>query len=554
MNTSIKMKIYIGLILIIVYHVLPGKLFSQGEIQKEVRVIKPYSPTLSDASKINLLPEFGDTAKENPEFEYKIFPRMYETEFRINPIKPAKMVGLPLPKLYKSQITFGLGNYLTPLAELSVNELRSKTNALALYFKHHSSHGKVKLENNRKVDSDFSDNILRLYGKKMFYRSVVEGGLSGGYNSVLYYGYEPSLDTFLVRKEIKQKINSGGARVRAYSTNPDSSHFNYDAGLTYDIVSDRFKSRENGFVISTKLSTMVKEIYAGGDLKFQYYDFNSPVDTSANIIFDISPYFSKRTAEWRFLLGFTTSFDTREKTSFGIYPRAEFEFNIVKDVLVPYFGLSGRREINNYQKIIFENPYIKPGIRFRNTDYNLIGYAGLKGCYSSRLSYNLKASYTQADSMIFYVNDSGDTLRNQFIPLYDKVSVLSLNGELTWHHSDKIQFLIKGNYYAYDPEVLEKPWHKPVFELSFGAGYNISQKILANANIFYNGKRYAQGVLADPLELKPYMDINFSVEYRYTSILSFFIKLNNCNAVRYQIWNQYPAQKFQIMGGFSYAL
>lgn len=547
------MKIYKGLIVSFAICVIPGNLFPQ-DIRKDIKVIKPYSPTLSDASKINLLPEFGDTLKVNPDFSYSIIPRKYATEFKVNPIKPARMVGLPIPKLYKSQFTFGIGNYFTPLAELTVNELRNKTTAWGIYLRHHSSGGKVKLENDKKVDSDFSDNDLRVSGKKMFYRSVVEGALSGGYNSILHYGYEPSIDTILIEKDIKQKIKTGGVDIRFYSSNPDSSHFNYNAGLDFKVVTDRYKNRENAFVLNTALSTSLKDYFLGGEVRMRYFDFSGESDTSSNFIFDLSPYFSKKTSEWRFLLGFTTSIDRMEKTSFGIYPRAEFEFNIVEDVLVPYFGLTGYREANNYRKIIFENPYIKPGLRLSNTDVSLIGFGGLKGTFNSKIAYNVKASILQSDSMYFYINDSSDTLRNKFTAIFDKTSVMSLNGEVTWHQSNKLQFLLKANYHIYNTEKLEKAWHKPIFELSFGAGYNIKDKILANMNLFYTGKRFAPDALNQVIKLRPYLDANFSVEYRYTKILSFFIRLNNFTASKYQIWNQYPVQRFQLMGGFTYAL
>jgi len=223
-------------------------------------------------------------------------------------------------------------------------------------------------------------------------------------------------------------------------------------------------------------------------------------------------------------------------------------------VLVPYLGLDGKREVNNYRKIIFENPYLKPGTRVRDSEYALIGYAGLKGRFSSKLTYNIKASYSRIDSMYFYENYTGDTLRNQFIPVYDNVSLMDIGGEFTWHQSDKLQFLVKAGYFKYEMDTLQKAWHKPAFQISCGAGYNIRDKILTTANIFFTGSRYAKGINQDPIEMKPYLDANLAIEYRYTKILSFFLRLNNLTAAKYQIWNQYPVQRFQFLVGFSYAL
>ncbi|MEA1897098.1 MAG: hypothetical protein U9N53_05480, partial [Bacteroidota bacterium] len=51
---------------------------AQETIKKEVRVIKPYEPILSEASKINLLPELNDTVKLSPEYQYSISPKNFQ--------------------------------------------------------------------------------------------------------------------------------------------------------------------------------------------------------------------------------------------------------------------------------------------------------------------------------------------------------------------------------------------------------------------------------------------------------------------------------------------
>ena len=95
--------------------------------QKEVRVVKPYSPTLSGAEKIELLPSMDETIDfDIPSITYELYPKRYESQFRVEPIMAARMVKMPLQRLYKSQLTLGFGNYLTPLAELNINQLRSR--------------------------------------------------------------------------------------------------------------------------------------------------------------------------------------------------------------------------------------------------------------------------------------------------------------------------------------------------------------------------------------------------------------------------------------------
>ncbi len=527
----------------------------QAQVEKEVRVVKPYTPTLSDARKLNLLPEFNDSVRVTPDFNYSITPKRYGTHFQVRPIRPARMVGMPLERLYKSQLSLGIGNYFTPYAELTINKLRSRKTDMGLYLRHLSSSGKVRLDNNLKVPANYSDNDGELYGKRMFYRSVLEGGISGGYHSSLYYGINPELDTLLQKKDIRQKIYSAGARLAWYSANPDSLHFNYHFGMNYQLTHDAFSNTENAVRFKGKMETFIGDWYSGLDAVVGYYGNSAGIDSFNNLVVSVNPFVSKSSDEWRFLLGLNTTTDIRNNGTFHIYPRAYFQFNVVKDVLIPYLGVNGYREINDYRKILFENPFVVPGLSVMNTDHSLVGFFGLKGQFSSKMAFDVNLQYSQINDMYFFVNDTTSILQNQFTVQYDNTSLLKAGGSVTWNNDNKLQFVLRANYYNYSTDSLQYPWHLPAFDASISAAYNLRDKILVNADFYFTGKRYAPGFNGqDVVELKPFLDPNLSIEYRYTKLLSFFLKLNNFSATRYQLWEHYPAQRFQAMVGLTYAL
>jgi hypothetical protein len=529
------------------------QLYAQKEIQKEVRVIKPYSPTLSDANKISLLPVFNDTGRITPDFAYVIYPKRFETDYKIDPIKPAKMVGMPISKLYKSQLTVGAGNYKTPYLELAINQARAKTTQLGFYFNHQSSAGQLKLENDKKVDAAYNDNLMKLYGKKIFKQSVLEADVSGGFNSLLYYGYNPEIDTILDKDENKQKILSAAGGLKYYSMNSDSFHLNYKTELNYGVVDDNYNNSEQRIDFNTAVNKRFDDQVAGGELRIRYFGGSGGLDSSDFTMVDVKPWYAKNNEEWKFLVGLNFNYD-ESRNVINIYPRASFEFNIVPEVLIPYLGLDGYNEANNYGKILFENPFLTPGTKVSNSNHSIIVFAGLKGRYSNKMSFNLKGSYEKINNMYFFRNDSSDVLRNNFVVDYDDISLLSIGGDLSWNQSERLQILAKANYYDYQLDKLENAWHTPSFVASIAADYNLRDKILVGTDIFYTGKRYAPGTGGNIDELKGYLDANLSIEYRYTKPLSFFLRFNNLTASRYVLWNQYPAQRFQFLAGFSYAL
>jgi len=202
-----------SILLFPIFLLLPATLVAQ---QEEVRVVKPYSPTLSGAEKIQLLPSLDeDIEYETPQFTYHLFQKRYESQFRLVPIKAARMVNMPLKKLYKSQLTMGMGNYLTPLAELDINQLRSRNGTFGVSVKHHSMNGKVKLDNDEKVDAGFNEIIISIEGPKEVNDKLRAPGVYNKiiktldaikeYNSILFIK-SPYNFLFNITQALKKKV------------------------------------------------------------------------------------------------------------------------------------------------------------------------------------------------------------------------------------------------------------------------------------------------------------------------------------------------------------
>ncbi|MCK4921331.1 MAG: hypothetical protein KAS71_09815, partial [Bacteroidales bacterium] len=405
------MKNKIQVVILMIFLVYGTNLLAQEDIHQEVRVVKPYTPTLSDANKINLLPEFKDTTSVYHEFEYEITPKRFATNFRIRPIQAANMIGLPLNRLYKSQLHLGMDNNISPYAELTVNQLRDRKTAIGLYLKHHSSAGDIELDNDEKADANFSESLANLYGRKIYKTSVLEAEIYGGFNKHLYYGYDTSIDTILETEDIEQKITNAGTKLKFYSSHPDSSHFNYNFGIEYNYLADAFNTTEHGLIIDTRMAKFIGDWYSAVDMGLELYDRNVEIDTSNNTLVTLNPNISKSTAEWKFLIGVNNTVDFLNGNGIWYYyPKVKFEFNIVQNVLIPYIEISGYRQVNSYKRILLENPFITPSTIVENANFGTIGSFGLKGRYSSKMAFDFRFKYTQADAMHFFANSLSDTL------------------------------------------------------------------------------------------------------------------------------------------------
>jgi len=136
----IKRNIIISLLITFAFLPANAQVKKQDSgLKREVTLYNPYKPILPEAKKRSFLPEMSDTSKVRPDFHYNVRTTAFLPEYNISPIKAAALLPDPLAKLYKSYVKLGIGNYLTPLAEISITNERSKKGAFGIYGRHFSS-------------------------------------------------------------------------------------------------------------------------------------------------------------------------------------------------------------------------------------------------------------------------------------------------------------------------------------------------------------------------------------------------------------------------------
>ena len=526
------------------------------DIKKDVTVVKPYQPSILDVSKINLLPAFNDTISLFPKFDYSISTVHLNTTFQPRIISAAKMAPEPLQYLYNNYIKLGLGNRLATLAELSIASNRSKKNSYGIYFKHKSADGLVKLDNDKRVDAPFADNALTFYGRQIFKESVLSGNVGYLSNKVAFYGYHPSLDTTLFKNNILQYYRGGNINLSLESLETDSAHLYYKFSGGYNYLSDNFKNAENHISFKGQGGKQYNDYYLGAELQYDNFSPGANNDSTHNTVFSIKPYLSKSKGDWRFHIGIDATEDNTEKGgNFYPYLIANLEFAIVRSVLNAYIGYDGFLEINNLATIAGINPFIVPGLRITNTNHKIHIFGGLKGSANSNIYYSCQASYSAIDDQYFFVNDT-ILPYNKFTAVYDNIELLQFSAEFDIKASEKLSLLARGNYQVYSMSHESiKPWQMPNIDATLTLKYNMQDKIILTADICTFGRRYARDPITRQANLmNPFFDFNLGIEYHYTKILSLFLQFKNLTATRYLIWDQYPAYRFQVMAGLTYAL
>lgn len=534
-----------------------ASLQAQEKIDKEVYVVKPYEPTLSDAYKISQMPVIDDTTRIVTEFNYSVAGRKLSPDAQVAPIPAARMMPEPAPRLYKTYLKMGMGTYITPLFQLNVNSIKPGKQAFGLAVDHLSSHGNIKLENGRKGYGGFANSGAALYGKTWVKNLVLSGDL--GVKSSTVYHYGSSLDTVLEKGDIRQNFLTIMPSFSLKTMKVDSSRLNVNIQGNYNYTHESGGEYENGFCLNGTFNKRYNKNWLGFDAGIHYRKPSDGIDSTYTTVLSLAPWFNRHSAEWTFVAGFTTAVDVvGGNSNFRLYPKLQLEFQVVPSKLVAYFGADGRTVVHDYYAVVEENPYIVPTLSIKNTNEKINAYAGVRGS-AGDFSFNASAGYSMLDDLPFFVNDTVNGLQNQFSVLYDDAELTTFSGELGYQMNSKIEMKLRGHYYNYSLSSLDHPYQKPPFDLSLIAVYNLKDKIIGRLETYLLGQQYVRTSALSPDNMSPdklkaFVDFNLGLEYRYTKVMSFFITCNNFTATRYEIWNHYPVQRFRLMFGFTYAL
>lgn len=543
--------------------------------KREVTLYNPYKPSLPDVVKKSYLPDMTDTSNIRPDFKYDIKTNPFMPVYNIGQIKPATLLPDPLTKLYNSYVKFGFGNYLTPIAEVSITNQRSKKGAIGVFARHLSSGGKVELQNLKKAFAGYMDNDASIYGRKFLRKSVLESSLDFSQYTRYAYGYDTSfIDYEPEKKDIRLNYFNAGAHGRIVSAKLDSSSFAYDFSLGYNLFHSARFLYQHSLAFTGYMAKSFEGFYAGSGLEFDYYKPSDSVSVNSKYIFALSPFLKKNTDEWNVKLGTQILIDKglNESGRFHLYPDLNFGFNIVPAYVSFFAELSGRLEKNEPLNVVGINPFILPGdtlYHIPDTDYSLIVMAGVKGETGIEGNYQISASYSIANDMLFFSNyilmDGASILHrgNYFVPVSDQVEILKIHGETGGKLSEKLSFEAGGNYYRYTLASNDYAWNKPDWDVTLGLKYNLRNKIIAGMEMNAIGSRHqlitSRDINTDvstykTINIPGNLSFNLGAEYRYTKILSFWLKFNNISFNHYYEWAYYPSQRFMCLLGFTYSL
>lgn len=546
-----------------------------------VNVVKPYSPTISDAFKVKETPSLDDSGNQAKEtIKYSILSVPVASTFTPSKGKAAGVDKSKQERLFNNYATLGVGNYGTLNAELFVTQDLGNNDYVAGMFRHHSSQGGIK---DVFLNDEFYDTALNVgYGQN---NRDMSWNIDLGYQNQIYnwYGLPVDFGSTLLPQDrfiLIDKINPN----HSYNTISLGGNIDFTDGIFSKVAtrfthfSDSFSSSENRFyvkptfkvdVMDQSINTNVIIDHVSGSFENNYFQNSGQPIKYSLTNFGVEPSFVVNENDWTLELGAGLYYGLDSENSgnkFYIYPKVNASYKLVGDLMIFYTGVNGGLNQNSYADFVTENPFLSPTLNMRpsSTQYNV--FAGLKGKLANNVSYNLTGSYlNEKDKALFKSNDYTEDITNQnyaygnsFGVIYEDIRTFRFYGELKADFSENVTFGINGTFNSYKTDGQLEAWNLPTMKLSSSLDVNITKQWYAGLNVFYVGERKDMqsnlDLATEPtvVSLKSYFDANAHLGYKFSDRLTFFLKLNNIGNQAYEKWLNYPVQGFQVLGGANY--
>lgn len=521
--------------------------FMRAQVVDSAQLLIKYVPKLANSNKINQQAVLRDTVvSEQVEFNYVVAPAKPELSFAPGEMQVGKLNPEVKERYYRNYLKLGFGYPVTPLAELSMHNCQNPKYSYGLNFHHFSSWaGPIGKEQKKFAYAPTSDTRVHLFFNRIFKNHTLYSSV--GYNHELanLYGYSTDWvcpELYLnpeqyYAKEYRDSIRNNFNHVRAelgFRSNftADEKRLKEDVRVNYDFVRTSWKNMEHGVGLHGMLAYDAKFLKISGyqhyQLDFGFDYFNNtwsdsvPMGTDGSLLrrraenslmFELKPSMRFSIREYHLMLGVGIPvLNQYNKTQCPVYPMAELQMGLIREVLNLYVGVDGRSEYTSLKNLLYENPYVKPNIdtlKFSKCQISI--YGGVKGKITDKLNYHVSARYSYRRDLPFFMLDTASLLKNQFDVVYAKKGTeLDVNANLSWEAINHLYLTLNGRYHDFyflegydwlgsDGITGGKPLYNPRWEIGFEGKYIWRNRFIFTANAKVGFDRWAVVPYAQPV-------------------------------------------------------
>ena len=552
-----------------------------------------FTPKLQNFHKITQPAVIPEVHSEPVNVEYEIVPQSIDLTFSPTPLKPVKLPGEVIKKLYRNFLKVGFGYPVTPLGELCIHNFDNSKFSYGINVNHISGWAPpIEKEMKNYVYAPFSDTRTHLFLHTFFKNQTLYSSIDYNHEVARLYGINRDVLQILYFNEasykdlLKNNFHHLRAEVGVRSNYvPEDAKLKQDVRLNYDFLYTYKKDMENhiGVVSTFAYDFIFKQL--NGSLRPQLdFNFDAYIHQWGRFAFcDFGPFpdFTRNSFKIEFIPAakFTVKeyyirlgiglpiiksmyYNRIEKTRCPVFPVAEVQLGIVPGILSIYAGVDGNTKYNSLKDLFYENHYLKPGLdtlKFTRTQISAFG--GVKGNIVKKLNYHISARYSHSKDVVFFLLDTTSSLLNQFDVVYADADLLNVCVNLNWQVVNHLYLNLEGNYWNYFYLTIEKPWYKPKWEVAFSGKYYLKEKFIFDLNMKLGFDSYAlmpylnedEQIAYKVAQMKPILNFGVGFEYLITKRFSCFATVNNLGFQHFAKYHDFKNVGFNAIVGVTYS-
>lgn len=334
---------------------------ASAQVAKQVEVTKDYVPMVKSAQKLSVIPDMTDTVTMQPDIEYEITPRSYQTSMLVENFRPATITYWDFNRSRPFYLRGAFGVPLTSEADLYVSTYNKDRGYAMAYVNHWGDYRNRHNYLGDKVTSDITEMSNRVGGRAglIVRRHMLEVDIYG--DQQLRHRY-PALGEKILFGNVAGKIRFGDDFT-------DMSRWNFNIEIGGNIFGENYvpegaqkhnQSQANARFELGKLlgGRHIFKVHAGytgvfGSAALSEYTDNTVM---AGLRYGISG------RRMEFLIGgdyYYDKLDGSTDSPHKVFPYLKLTWKNTSEKFVPYVEVDGGIRRHDYGSLIYENPYLR---------------------------------------------------------------------------------------------------------------------------------------------------------------------------------------------------
>ncbi|WP_337040653.1 TonB-dependent receptor [Emticicia sp. 17c] len=499
---------------------------------------------------------------EDKQMKYTFFDRkpkgIEEVKFNPNVVQPNGGKKQEDAESYNNYVTLGAGNYGRILGEVFLNTNQENNMVIGVHAYHNST---VRGPIDDKNSANMYDKA-EITGKYLAQKFQVNAGFNYNRDQYYFYGYRRPREEF-DRKEIRQVLNTVQFNVGFENTAPDP-RVDYSLKTNLRSLKNIYGAQETDWASSFNVYfPIIKDKFIAIVDADAFVTQRSDAEVDKRNLFRVKPSFKINLNSFGASIGYkaVNEFDEVKKINQTKgFPTIELTYK-APGLFYLFAGMDGDIVRNTLGSLLSENPYLKSQVKLLNTEKSQEYYIGTKGDIGSGLSFNVRGAMGYYKNLYYFNNytpDFGEALGDtaKFTIMYDslRTQYFNLVLQLNYQPVEMWRTYLRTDINHYQRRSFEKPFHRPLFTAKWGNTIIVSDRFLANIDLYYYGKTFARNPSTQELVTnKAFYDLNAEFDYLFSKQFTAFVKLNNILGQKYERFLYYQQQGLNFLVGVNFS-